>query len=522
MENVKTELFTTENDGSNFSIAFDKYFGKEKLSVFNSFDLTSKRNFKMIANDIKETYETIFFGDEEDVKEDLQVTLLQILNLQSQIMKDQSMTTDEFIAKLKSVAECANNALLNEIDDYVETNYKLTLDADTAKMKAKNKSAVNEQLIISDEYGKCLIKIAYLDRIFIPLLSQFYIYNKGDFSTKMSVIQDEDDDSEDLMFSEVNQKIFNEIFKIVAKENTTNIQNKIHKMVYARLILTAAPSARYWNSAKNSGISIDSSALEIYSKLLSNSIPKIILSKDLNVVNFIAVIINNQITFLFSNKFKEHYQTINPGEVVSGVFESNDDTMTELERMEIQLGHKNEGSLIINNTIATTVINTIESSMEVYVSRNEIANMLQYVHMNPIQERIVAMMTFKYFKDTTTIKHLSAFDYAKLLLCCVKYLEKNKFVLLPKILMSNCTKQRDRTAITGVKVKAKIEEAKRYKELLDVKYADFKADVEKNIQSMIQTIYSSSFTDISGEDVFESSSKIGNIAEEIVDLCFLI
>ena len=132
------------------------------------------------------------------------------------------------------------------------------------------------------------------------------------------------------------------------------------------------------------------------------------------------------------------------------------------------------------------------------------------------------MLTFKYFKSTDAIKRLSAFEYSKLLLCCVKFLEKQKFVLLPKILLSNCIKQRDRTAITGVKIKSKIEESKRYKELMESKYKDFKCDVERNIQAMISTIYSSSFIDEKGNDVFESTAKIGNVAEEIVDLCYLV
>jgi len=160
--------------------------------------------------------------------------------------------------------------------------------------------------------------------------------------------------------------------------------------------------------------------------------------------------------------------------------------------------------------------------MEVSVTKEEVANILQYIHMNPIQERIVSMLTFKYFKSTDAIKHLTAYEYAKILLCCVKFLEKQKFIYLPKIILSRCVKQRDRTAIAGVKIKSKIEDSKRYKELLENKYQDFKADIEKNIQAMISTIYGSIFIDSAGENVCETIGKIGPIAEEIVDLCYLV
>lgn len=523
MDEIKevNSIFESSEDGSKFIIKFDELFEKEKFKVYNQFDLSAKRNFKMINDLIKETYENIFLDENGELKEKMQIVMLRILHVQSLIMKADSMSVDTFLGLITQIAETGDSALLKEIGDYVDNGYQLTLDEDTKKMKEKNK-AVNDQLIISDDYAKTLIKIAYLDRLVIPLISQFFIYNKSEFPTKVSVVQDDEDDGEDLVFNEVNQTIFNHLFKLIAKENTENIQNKLYKMVYARIIKTAFSAKRFWSVAETLGISKESSALEIYSKLLSNSVPKIILSKELNVVNFFSTIINNQIMFLFSNKFKTHYQTINPGSSSGSMFESNDDNMTELEKMELRVGHKNEGSLIINNVIAKDVIQKIDEYMDVYVSKEEVAQTLPFIHMNPIQERIVSMLTFKYFKSTDAIKRLSAYEYSKLLLCCVKFLEKQKFILLPKILLSKCIKQRDRTAITGVKIKSKIEESKRYKELMESKYKDFKFDVERNIQAMISTVYSSSFIDEKGNDVFESTAKIGNVAEEIVDLCYLV
>jgi hypothetical protein len=88
--------------------------------------------------------------------------------------------------------------------------------------------------------------------------------------------------------------------------------------------------------------------------------------------------------------------------------------------------------------------------------------------------------------------------------------------------MSKCIKQRDRVTITGVKSKAKIEESRRYKDLLNIKFKEFQYDAERVIQSLISTIYSSTFIDTNGNDVFDTTAKIGNVAEEIVDLCYLI
>lgn len=514
---------TEDDNSSKLVIKFDELFSKEKFSIFNTFDLSAKRNFKMIANLIKETYENIFLNENGTVKDNLSICLLQILYAQSQIMRTDNISADDFLKLIDKILIVGDNALLTAIDSFIENGYKLELDKDTKKMKEKKKT-VNDQLIISDSYAKILIKIAYLDRIIMPLISQYFIYNKQYFPVKVSAVQENDgeEDKEDQVFNEINQTFFNYLFKVVAKENTENLQNKIYKMVIARIMRTSFSAKKFWTVAESVGISKESSALEIFSKLISNSVPKIILNKDLNVVNYLSTIINNQILFLFSNKFKTHYQSINSSTDSGSMFEANDDSMTELEKMEMHLSRKNEGSLIVKNIIAQDVICTLDEFLNVSTTKEEIAETLKYVHMNPIQEKIVSLLTFKYFKSADAIKHLTAYEYAKLLICCKKYLEKNKFILLPKILMSNCVKQRDRTAITGIKIKSKIEDSKRYKELLDTKYHDFKFDIERNIQAIISTIYNSSFIDERGNDVFESSANIGNVAEEIIDICYLV
>ena len=86
--------------------------------------------------------------------------------------------------------------------------------------------------------------------------------------------------------------------------------------------------------------------------------------------------------------------------------------------------------------------------------------------------------------------------------------------------MSKCIKQRDRLYITGSKVKDKLTESKRYTELLNTKYPAFKEQASRSIETLTATIFSSEFVDNSGEDVIDSAAKIGNIAEEIVDVCY--
>ena len=87
--------------------------------------------------------------------------------------------------------------------------------------------------------------------------------------------------------------------------------------------------------------------------------------------------------------------------------------------------------------------------------------------------------------------------------------------------MSKCIKQKDRSAITGNKIKTQIENAKRYNMLLEEKYKDFHSDIERNIQSLIATVYNSIFIDTAGNEVFDSA-KIVDLANEVVEFAFLI
>ena len=75
-------------------------------------------------------------------------------------------------------------------------------------------------------------------------------------------------------------------------------------------------------------------------------------------------------------------------------------------------------------------------------------------------------------------------EYCKILLCCKKYLEKHKFVLLTQILICKCEKQKERVGITGNRIKQQIENTKLYKDLFEHKYQQ--AEAMKNAKNVIK------------------------------------
>ena len=142
VEENSNEIFSTSNPTGLFIIAFDQLFENEKLSVYNEFDVTSKRHFKNLSPDIVETYNEIFAPDGK-LTEDAALTILKLLSSQTKIMTKQ-ITLNEFYEIIDDITDSGDNLLLRTIHNHIETNYCLELDKITEAMKSSKKS-VNDK-----------------------------------------------------------------------------------------------------------------------------------------------------------------------------------------------------------------------------------------------------------------------------------------------------------------------------------------------------------------------------------------
>ena len=132
------------------------------------------------------------------------------------------------------------------------------------------------------------------------------------------------------------------------------------------------------------------------------------------------------------------------------------------------------------------------------------------------------MLTFKYFEDKMAIKFLTFYQYVKLLLVTEKYLTAHKFKYLPQILIGRCEKHKERESISGKRIRPMIHGSKKYQELFNTKYNNFSEEVEKPLDSIIASTYASVFIDSEGNELFDSTVKVAKVAEELIDLAYLI
>ena len=426
---------------------------------------------------------------------------------------------------MEFIIENGNRTLYNMIDTFIDSNYALNLDKITQETKDK-KRKVNTELQFSDAHAKDLLKIAYLYRIMIPIISVYFFYNKGLFTGKPLEITDgaeliTEEDLEELQFDDINSSIFAYLFDKFATKPEA-LRNKLYRLTYSGVSKTAYSDKRFWLAAKNVAITEKTEALEIYKKLLTNAIPKLSIDADKNVISFLQSVINNQVDFLFQNKFKYHFTPLSTSETNYSTEDNDDSNVTEFERVEIQQARKNEGSFIIRKLNIDDVITSIPDRMNVGVSDAEVKDTMQKIKRNFIQEQIIAMLTFKYFDDKDALKFVDFYQYCYLLIACKKYLLQQKYKYLPLILTANCEKHRERVNISGKKVRPEILSSKKYTDLIAEKYPNFSAEIEKPFLAFIGTVYSSVFKDDEGNEIFDSTVKVGKIAEEIVNLAKLV
>jgi hypothetical protein len=508
------DLFFSADAGSYFGIAFDSIFKQKQIGIYNAFEMNSKRNFRNLTGSILETYEELFL-DKGKFNEDYAMILFNILNIKSKLMVNET-NFESFLEMLDNLTDSNNGLLLTIISDFVDKNYALELDKATKQAKDSNKK-VNEELQFSDAHAKSLLKISYLFRFMIPIISVYFTYNKSLFAKNEEEVQSEE--FEDMKFDEINASIFKHLFEKTAK-NHKALRNKLYKLAYSRVSKTSYSDKRFWAAAKIQAITKETVTLDIYKKLLVNAIPKLSIKGDKNIVSFFSSVINNQIDFLFQNKFKYKYTSL--GDTSEKYTSEDDNDSNEYERLEIQMLRKDEGMFIVRKLNIESVLRSIPEKFEVEVTDDEVKLELMMTNRHTVQEKIISMLTFKYFKDKSAIKFLTFQQYVFLLIAVRKYLEKHKFVFLPQILTAKCEKHKERTNISGKRIRPLIQDSKKYKELFASKYRNFSEDIEKPLSSIIGTTYSSVFTDNDGKELFDSTVKVAKIADELLDLAYLI
>ena len=116
------EIFSCYDDGNIFKINFEKLFGHEQLSVYDDFDLTTKRNFKNQSTEIVNTYKCIF-GEDDELNDGALVVMMKLLSAQSKIIRGadaQPMSVEEFYKAIDCILTAGDKYIIKRVHEYIE------------------------------------------------------------------------------------------------------------------------------------------------------------------------------------------------------------------------------------------------------------------------------------------------------------------------------------------------------------------------------------------------------------------
>ncbi len=502
--------FEINDEKTIFTVKFDEILGRENLKIYNDFDLTYKKTFNNIIETILNNYNAILLDKDGNLFEDSIYFIVHLLDAKHKLAVKDSMPLEEFIVLIDKIIDGGNKSVVKLIKNFVDEHY-IPMNEKDVKKALKKKDW--QQLAVKDDLAKNILIVAYFQCLITPIIAEYIGLNKQD-------------DSSELETENICNVVFDHIInKSIPYPNRT--KNKLYKLVQSRVVKMLFTGKAYWEKAGEHGIDYNDVIEDIYKKLITASLYKMdinMFDDKFNVVGYLQSIINNQIRFAFTLKFSENYIYFNPTNGVTSVVNNDDEDMA-VDIVESALGQRDEGELIIERLNANEICDSIPQKLGVSATKEEVFELInkRLIKANPIQEQLVAMMTYKYFKSTETIKLLDAFQYSKLTLACAKYLDQHQLTILSRVLLSDCYDQTEKINIVGNKVKDKIVASKKWSVLYSSKYNNYQDDAEKAMLRMVNTICGSTFIDKNNKDIFENEPlKPNDVANEIISLGFII
>lgn len=448
------------------SVAFDELFDRDDIAHMNDFKINKRSYYKsldLITDDLN-----LILREYND----LAYSLLEIRY--SIFSNKDSYTYMDFYQDIERLF-LGNEKLLEVISNIVENEYTLNLNENSGDKK------INIELQVTDELNKIYLKSAILMRILIPILC--------DFNT-------DDKTADTLMYD-----IFTNIIKRF-DNNGESALNKLYKIIYSRVYRTQYSDVVIWTYLKNMSKDLMIIIKEYYRVIIKNIFPKI--KHDTSVISYLDVVIKHKLKYLFTYNYPISYKPLRAET-------TDDEELSEQERMEINLLRTDQGMSIINECSIRQEINRIIKKYN--VTKEEIQSFTNGRQLNSVQIHLVKI----YYSNKIKINS-NKNDIFYLMYGMVKELEEMNFSVIPQILTcsvaNNVRKMNNRK-----KLVEKIVGSEKYEYLLK-SYLPIKSILDKNnVILSLMTIKNSKFLDTDGSEL-DFTTEI--LAEELLDLLLYI
>lgn len=266
-DNKEVEACFITGDERGINVPFDRIFKRDDVKLFNSLPLIKRIQINQ-TDLIVEDWQIVMSNDVE-----LYYKLLALIydirienkgaNIENVIMS--------FIDE--------NPIIMKRISDNIDKNYTITLD--------KGASAnVNIELQVTDELNKTFLKAISLMRFITPLVC-LYEFENGE-----------------------NYDYYNIYCECLIKFNggSSSIINKLHKIVFSRLVRTKYSNRVIWSYIRQKSDDVSITSLAITKNIVNTVLIKT--KNNTSLIAFLDVVIRNKIKFLFEYDYSVSYKSI--------------------------------------------------------------------------------------------------------------------------------------------------------------------------------------------------------------------
>lgn len=457
MDNEENLLELSE-DRKVITIKFEKIFNRD-LSEYDSFKVTKRtyiNNIDLIFEDIKDVVE----NSNSDY-------CYKLLSLKYNSLMDKNYNLEKFKRDIMSGFR-KDTKLIDFINNKVEKNYTIDLNNEESKKR-------NVNLQVTNDLNKTYLKSIIAMRITIPALTLITNFTK---------------ENDDIIFD-----VFSSILLFFNKGDN-EILKKLYNIASSRIKVTSYSHNVIWKFLLNMHIDPNLTILTMYHQIVIQLLIKIENNK--SCISFIHVCLEKKIGYLFRFNYKYGFKMLD--------YESINDSLNDVEKIEINLIRKDKSISIINDL---SIQQTLDQIYEEY-DEKEIEDFCKK-DLSPL---VVPFLEI--FYDDKFVLKPSQDIMKKLNFGMIKELEKNHFKILPIILQK---KIQSIKINNKKKIIEKISKSKKYSYFLD-KYSDIKELLKFNnfLFSLVYSVKTKKFLDEEENPLDIPTEKI---SEELIDFLFM-
>ena len=424
---VYTDYSTTRRD---MTIDYSKIFSREIPEYLMTYNVDQK-SYSGIMDKIENDFNFLLNEYPE--------LALKFLAIRSRSVKEgKEYDTESYLLDIISLI--SDIKLRSIVYGIIDDTYTISLDLAS---KESNRRII-EDLQLTDHSNKCLLAIAFLCRITIPITSQ-YVHEYSDLFNESK--REEKD-----RFSRLCLTIFEYITKFVSYENGVNLVNKLYKIVEPRVKGTNYSNKVIWRFLIKHTMDDDTAIYKYINTIIRTIIPK--LNPNSSTISFLDVVIRRMLDCDFKVNYALTFKTFN---VSSG---SDEDT-NEIDIVSANtLMKHNELTEIANELTINTLV---EREFKKYGITQEQVDFVydKISFLNELQVRLLEM----FYYGKIEISKFSRSTVAKLLLIMYYCTKNESMIYLPKLILGQVKSDSADVRRGNSRVYAEVLNSKNYQDI---------------------------------------------------------